>query len=336
VANYKQRKIVEALQKALSDAVEHESETVVEDLMDNLSRIEEQTFDDDDGHISKVLLKTAEWMETDHGEISGAPTGFSDLDKLTSGLQRQDLVIVGGRPSMGKTAFSVGACLNYAEDKVHGGPVAMFSLEMRNHALALRMISNVAHIEGQSMFNPINSFTDEEWSRSTNAFGQLGNLRMHMFDDPGINIAFIRNKLRLMQRLYPGQHVVVMIDYLQLIQGDPKHKGNRTQEISDISRSLKRLAREMDMTIIALAQLSRGVESRQDKRPMLSDLRESGQLEQDADVIAFLYRDDYYDKESESKNLVEIIVAKQRNGPVGTVSLAFVKEFSKFVNIAKK
>ncbi len=333
VEYYKKRKLVEIMQKGIQDALDENPNDTMRNVIDSILLLEEQEIDEDDGHISKVLVETYEWMHADHGSISGAPTGFVELDNLTNGLQRQDLVIVGGRPSMGKTAVCVQACVNYAENKGKGGPVAIFSLEMRNRALALRMISSAAHIDGKIMRNPAESFQVEDWKKSVNAFNQLGSLPIHMFDKPSVNVAYIRQKLRMMKRLYPGQHIVVMIDYVQLIQGDPKHKGNRTQEISDISRSLKRLAREMDLTIIALSQLSRNVEARQDKRPMLSDLRESGQLEQDADVIAFVYRDDYYNKDTDLQNMVEIIVAKQRNGPVGVANLSFVKEFSKFVNI---
>lgn len=330
---YKKRKVVEIMQKAVHNVWDLDADETMRNVVESVSQLEEQDVDEDDGHISKILVETYEWMIKDHGGISGAPTGFFELDNLTNGWQRQDLVIIGGRPSMGKTALCVQALMNYAENKGKGGPSAIFSLEMQNRALALRMISNVGHIDGKIMKNPAEFFKPEDWKKSTNAFGQLGNLPLHLFDKAGVNMAYIREKLRMMKRLYPGQHIVVMIDYLQLIQGDPKYKGNRTQEISEISRSLKRLARELDLTIIALSQLSRNVESRQDKRPMLSDLRESGQLEQDADVIAFLYRDDYYDKETDMQNILEVIVAKQRNGPIGVANLAFVKEFSKFVNI---
>jgi replicative DNA helicase len=156
---------------------------------------------------------------------------------------------------------------------------------------------------------------------------------IHIYDKAGVDVNYIRQKCRGLKRLYPDDHIVIMIDYLQLIIGNPKHGGNRTAEISEISRQLKQIARDLDITVIALSQLSRGVEQRQDKRPMMSDIRESGQIEQDADVIAFLYRDDYYDKESENKNIIEIIIAKQRQGAIGTVSMAFLKEYNKFLNL---
>lgn len=290
--------------------------------------------------IQDVLIQTHEFMDKDHGQIAGATTGYRDLDNILSGMKRQDLIIVGARPSVGKTAFAVNVGINYTSSEpteLHpeGGPVALFSLEMNNIQIALRMLSNVGNIDGQRMRNPKANFSVDDWNRTMRATAHLSHKPFYLFDKPGADMLYIRNKLRWMRDKFPGQHVVVIIDYLQLITGDPKLKGNRQQEVSDISKGLKTFAREFDMTIIALSQLSRKVEERADKRPMLSDLRESGSLEQDADVIAFLYRDDYYNAESEAQNIIEINVAKQRNGPVGTVSLAFVKEYSKFVNIGK-
>ncbi len=335
----KKRKLIALLQKSIREVENLNANSVMRKVIDDVLLLEDQDIDEDDGHISKVLTETYEYMETDHGSVTGAKTNLRELDNMTQGLHRQDLVLIGGRPSMGKTAFAVQVCMNHAENKPkerpNGGPVAIFSIEMRNRALALRMISNLGNIDGGKMRNPHHHFEPQDWDRSTSVLGQLGNLPIHMFDDASMDIAYIRRKLRLMKKLYPGQHIVAMIDYLQLIRGNPEHRGNRTQEISEISRELKKLAREMDLTLIALSQLSRGVESRQDKRPMSSDLRESGQLEQDADLIMFLYRDDYYNHDSEIQGLVEVIVQKQRNGPVGTVTLAYMKEYSKFVNIAK-
>lgn len=336
---YKRRKVVRIAQKAIQEVMDQNADIVMRQVIDDVLLLEDQDVDEDDGHIKKVMEEAYDYMGTDHGTVTGAKTNFHEFDKMTQGLQRQDLVILGGRPSMGKTALAVQMCMNHAENKPkehpNGGPVAIFSIEMRNRALALRMISNMGNVEGNSMRNAVHNFKDEDWLKSTRAIGQLSELPIHMFDKPNVDLAYIRRKLRMMKRIYPGQHIVVMVDYLQLIQGDPIHKGNRTQEISEISRTLKQFAREMDLTILALSQLSRGVESRQDKRPMSSDLRESGQLEQDADMIMFVYRDDYYDHDSEFKGLVELILTKQRNGPVGTVTLAYMKEYSKFVNIAR-
>jgi replicative DNA helicase len=237
---------------------------------------------------------------------------------------------------MGKTAFALNLCTNNAKGESEFSeekPSIIFSLEMKNRLLALRMLSAIGHIDGQKIRNPMANFTADDWKRNTHALGQLATLPLHLFDKSGVTIPYIRRKLRRLKRRYPTQHLVVMVDYLQLIHGDPAYKGNRTQEISQISRDLKGIARELDLTVIALSQLSREVENRPDKRPTSRDLRESGQIEQDADVIMFMYRDDYYDKESESKGISEIILTKQRNGPTGTVELNFIKEYSKFTDI---
>lgn len=332
---YEKRQTYEIARNMMKDTLEHEPGEVRQTAIEALSKLDDLDDDNDDGDIKKVLIRVYDWMEQDHGNITGATTGFSELDRMLSGLQKQDLVIVGARPSMGKTAFAVNICQNYATAN-NGGPAAVFSLEMPDEGLAKRMLSSEGNINAQAMRNPIGSFKDGDWSKLTMALGALSNAPLHIFDKPGVDIGYIRKKCRMLIRKYPGEHLIVVIDYLQLIIGNPKHGGNRTAEISEISRMLKQIARELDITIIALSQLSRSVEQRQDKRPMMSDLRESGQIEQDADVIAFLYRDDYYDKESENKNIIEIIVAKQRNGPVGTVNLAFVKEYNKFVNLETK
>lgn len=299
------------------------------------------TEDYEQARIKNILLRTNETMQQVRGEFAGATTGYRDLDKLLSGMRKQDLIIVGARPSVGKTAFGVNVGIHYASSEPtklqpEGGPVVVFSLEMDEEKLSLRMLSNVGNIDGQRIQNAQANFVGDDWVRNMRATGILSDKPFYIFDKPGADMGYIRNKLRWMRKRFPGQHVVAIIDYLQLITGDPKNKGNRQQEVSDISKGLKNFAREFDMTVIALSQLSRSVEQRADKRPMLSDLRESGSLEQDADVIALLYREDYYDKDTEVQNMIEINIAKQRNGPVGTVSLAFVKEYSKFVNIAEK
>ena len=331
---YEKRQTYEIAKDMMRDVNEIEPAEVRQTAIEKLSKLDDNDADNDDGSIKKALVELYDWMEQDHGEVTGAPTGYSELDRMLSGLQRQDLVIVGARPSVGKTAFAINVCLNYSEKAK--GPSAIFSLEMPEKQLLKRMISNLGNINAQRMRNPQGSFEGDDWTKTTMAMGSLSNMPLHIFDKSGVDIGYIRKKCRMLKRKYPDQHIVVMVDYLQLIIGNPKHGGNRTAEISEISRMLKHIARELDLTIIALSQLSRGVETRQDKRPMMSDLRESGQIEQDADVIAFLYRDDYYDKESEKKDIIEIIIAKQRNGPVGTVELAFIKEFNKFVNLERR
>jgi replicative DNA helicase len=283
-------------------------------------------------NIKDVLVQTYDNIELLHdrkGDVTGIPTGFVELDKMTAGFQRNDLIIVAARPSVGKTAFALNIAQNVATKTDEN--VAIFSLEMGADQLVMRMLCAEGNIDAQRLRT--GSLTPEDWGKLTMAMGSLSNSGIYIDDTPGIRVSEIRAKCRrLKQESGLG---MVLIDYLQLIQGSGR-SDNRQQEVSEISRTLKELARELKVPVIALSQLSRGVEQRQDKRPMMSDIRESGSIEQDADIVAFLYRDDYYDKESENKNIIEIIIAKQRNGPVGTVSLAFVKEYNKFVNLERR
>lgn len=283
--------------------------------------------------IKDVLVRTYDNIETMNnrvGDITGIPTGFAELDKMTAGFQRNDLIIVGARPSVGKTAFALNIAQNVATKT--GENIAIFSLEMGAEQLVMRMLCAEGNIDAQRLRT--GSLTDEDWGKLTMAMGSLSNAGIFIDDTPGVKITDIRSKCRRLKQ----EHGLgmILIDYLQLILGSGRSGENRQQEVSEISRSLKALARELKVPVIALSQLSRGVEQRQDKRPMMSDIRESGSIEQDADIVAFLYRDDYYDKESENKNIIEIIIAKQRNGPTGTVSLAFVKEYNKFVNLERR
>ncbi|WP_390615258.1 replicative DNA helicase [Siminovitchia fortis] len=284
-------------------------------------------------NIKDILVRTYDNIELLHnrkGEVTGIPTGFSELDRMTAGFQRNDLIIVAARPSVGKTAFALNIAQNVATKTDEN--VAIFSLEMGAEQLVMRMLCSEGNIDAQNLRT--GSLTDEDWRKLTMAMGSLSNSGIYIDDTPGIRVSEIRSKCRrLKQESGLG---MVLIDYLQLIQGSGRSKENRQQEVSEISRSLKALARELEVPVIALSQLSRGVEQRQDKRPMMSDIRESGSIEQDADIVAFLYRDDYYDKETENKNIIEIIIAKQRNGPTGTVQLAFVKEYNKFVNLERR
>jgi replicative DNA helicase len=281
-------------------------------------------------NIKDVLVRTYDNIELLHnrvGDITGIATGFAELDRMTAGFQRNDLIIVAARPSVGKTAFALNIAQNVATKTNEN--VAIFSLEMGAEQLVMRMLCAEGNINAQNLRT--GSLTDEDWGKLTMAMGSLSNSGIFIDDTPGVRISEIRSKCR---RLKQEQGLgMILIDYLQLIQGNGRSGENRQQEVSEISRSLKSLARELQVPVIALSQLSRGVEQRQDKRPMMSDIRESGSIEQDADIVAFLYRDDYYDKESENKDIIEIIIAKQRNGPVGTVQLAFVKEYNKFVNL---
>lgn len=262
--------------------------------------------------------------DTNRG-VTGLPSGFNDLDRMTAGLQNSDLIIVAARPSVGKTAFALNIAQNVAIKAKE--TVAIFSLEMSAAQLVQRMISAEGHIEGSKLKTGF--FEGDDWEKLTMAVGSLSEAKIFIDDTPGITVREIRSKCRKLKK--EKGLGLILIDYLQLIQG--RGSDNRQQEVSEISRTLKQIARELDVPVIALSQLSRGVEQRKDKRPMMSDLRESGSIEQDADIVAFLYRDDYYDKETEKKNIIEIIIAKQRNGPVGTVELLFQKNFGKLISL---
>jgi len=280
--------------------------------------------------IRDVLMEVFEKVEflyTNKGGTNGIPSGFADLDKMTAGFQRSDLIIVAARPSVGKTAFALNIAQNVGVRAKE--TVAIFSLEMSAAQLVQRMVCAESNVDAGRMRTGF--LEGDDWEKLTMAIGALSEAQIFIDDTPGITVADIRAKCR---RLKKERGLgMILIDYLQLIQGRGKAGENRQQEVSEISRTLKMIARELEVPVIALSQLSRGVEQRQDKRPMMSDLRESGSIEQDADIVAFLYRDDYYDKESEKKNIIEIIIAKQRNGPVGTVELVFLKSFNKFVGL---
>jgi replicative DNA helicase len=279
--------------------------------------------------IGEILMDSFEQIEAMYNNkkgLKGIPSGFVDLDRMTSGFQRSDLIILAARPSMGKTAFALNLAQNVALRA--GKTVAIFNLEMSAQQLVMRILSAEANIDAQAFRT--GSLKEEDWEKLTMAIGALSDAPIYIDDTPGVTVFDIRSKLR---RLHAEREIgLVLIDYLQLISG--RNSGeSRQQEISEISRSLKLMAREFDVPVIALSQLSRAVEQRQDKRPMLSDLRESGSIEQDADIVAFLYRDDYYNEESEKKNIAELIIGKQRNGPVGKVELLFLKNYNKFLSL---
>ena len=263
------------------------------------------------------------------GNVTGIPTGFIDLDYRTSGMQKSDLVLVAARPSMGKTAF----VLNMAQYMAFecNKTVAIFSLEMSSEQLVNRLLAMEARIDAQKLRN--GSLEDKDWESLLESAGTVAKSNL-IIDDRASSLAEIRSKCRKFKLEHNLD--IVIIDYLQLMSsGGGRSSDSRQQEISDISRGLKRMARELDVPVVALSQLSRAVEQRPDHRPMLSDLRESGAIEQDADVVMFLYRDEYYNKESELKGTAEVIIAKQRNGPIGTVTLAWLPQFTKFANIKK-
>lgn len=309
---------------------EDEVEALLSEAEKNMMEVSNRKNAGDFKHIKDVLVQTydnIELLHTQQGEVTGIPTGFTDLDRVTAGFQRNDLIIVAARPSVGKTAFALNIAQNVATKTSEN--VAIFSLEMGADQLVTRILCAEGNIDAQVMRT--GSLQAEDWRKLTMAMGSLSNAGIFIDDSSGIRVNELRSKCRRLQQEH-GLGMVI-IDYLQLISGSGKPGENRQQEVSEISRSLKGLARELKIPVIALSQLSRGVEQRQDKRPMMSDLRESGSIEQDADIVAFLYREDYYDKETENKDMIEIIIAKQRNGPTGTVTLAFAKEYNKFVNV---
>lgn len=280
--------------------------------------------------IRDVLMEVFERVEflfNHKGGTTGIPSGFQDLDKMTSGFQKNDLIIVAARPSVGKTAFALNIAQNVGVRSKES--VAIFSLEMSAAQLVQRIICAEANVDASRMRTGF--LEGNDWEKMTMAISALSEAEIYIDDSPTLTVAEIRAKCRRLKK--ENGLGLILIDYLQLIHGRGKSGENRQQEVSEISRTLKAIARELEVPVIALSQLSRGVEQRQDKRPMMSDLRESGSIEQDADIVAFLYRDDYYDKESEKKDIIEIIIAKQRNGPVGTVELVFLKNYNKFVNL---
>ena len=280
--------------------------------------------------VAMNVLEKIEEASKNQGTVTGIPTGFIDLDYKTSGLQPSDFILIAARPSMGKTAFVLNLVDHIAVKK--GLPCMVFSLEMSKEQLVNRMLAMESNVDSQKLRT--GTLSDSDWDAVVEGIGVIGNSKLIIDDTPGISIMELRSRCRKMKLEY-GLSVVI-IDYLQLMSGSGKGGGdNRQQEISEISRSLKALARELSAPVIALSQLSRACETRQDHRPMLSDLRESGAIEQDADVVMFLYRDDYYNKDTDMPNIAEVIIAKQRNGPIGTVNLVWRPEFTKFANMAK-
>ncbi|QDQ25034.1 replicative DNA helicase [Chitinimonas arctica] len=280
--------------------------------------------------LKQVVTRIDELYSRDSAtDVTGVPTGFTDLDMRTSGLQPGDLVIVAGRPSMGKTAFSVNMAENVAIDA--GLPVAIFSMEMGGAQLVMRMVGSVGRLDSNKI--KTGNLEDDDWQKLTYAAGKLSEANIFIDETPGLTALEIRARSRRLARQFGGQLGLIIIDYLQLMQGSGKDQ-NRATELGEISRSIKGLAKELRVPIIALSQLSRSVEQRPNKRPMMSDLRESGALEQDADLIMFLYRDEYYNPDSPDKGLAEVIISKHRNGPTGIVKLAFLGQFSRFENAA--
>ncbi len=304
-------------------------EYILEDTEKRVFQLVQKRTTDDYVPIRQVVMNAMNRIEMaakNKGNVTGIPTGFIDLDYRTAGMQPSDLILIAARPSMGKTAFELNLAQYMAFKK--NLTVAIFSLEMSKEQLVNRMFSLESSVDAQKL--RIGQLNDQEWERLIESAGIIGKSRLIIDDTPGISIGELRSKCRK----YKLEHdlSIIMIDYLQLMSGGGRSE-SRQQEISEISRSLKALARELNVPVIALSQLSRAVEQRPDHRPMLSDLRESGAIEQDADVVMFLYRDDYYNHDTDKKGISEVIIAKQRNGPIGTVELAWLPEYTKFANL---
>ena len=265
-------------------------------------------------------------------DVTGVPTGFTDLDRLTSGLQEGDLIVIAGRPSMGKTAFALNIAEHIALSARIKLPVALFSMEMGATQLAMRLIGSVGHLDQHKIRT--GQLSPDDWERLSEALGRLSDAAIHVDETPALNALELRARARRLARQYGGKLGAIVVDYLQLMQAVAQGE-NRATEISEISRSLKALAKELKVPVVALSQLNRSLEQRPNKRPIMSDLRESGAIEQDADLILFIYRDEVYNEESQDKGVAEIIVGKQRNGPIGTVRLAFLGQYTRFENLAQ-
>jgi replicative DNA helicase len=305
------------------------------DLEDALDRAERALFDVSQRRSTKDFQTIAEvldrffdqidYLQQHRGEVVGVGTGYSDLDTLTGGLQKSDLIIIGARPSVGKSAFMLG--IAHGAAILHAKRVAYFSLEMSAEQLVQRLLSTETGVDSHRL--RLGQIDDNEWDRISRAFGRLAEAQIYIDDSAGLSMMDLRSKTRRLQAEH-GLDLVI-IDYLQLMQG--RRSENRVQEISEISRGLKGLARELNIPVIAAAQLSRSLETRADKRPLLSDLRESGSIEQDADIVMFIHREEVYNPESERKGIAEIIVAKHRNGPVGSINLRFFDRTARFADL---
>lgn len=291
---------------------------------------QKQGFQSMDKLVVDLLDRVNELHDNGAEDVTGVRTGFIDLDRQTAGLQKGDLVVLAARPSMGKTAFAINIAENVAVKEEL--PVLVFSMEMGAAQLALRVVGSQGRIDQTHLRT--GRLTDDEWGRLAEAVDRLKQARIYIDETPGLTAAELRARARRMARQF-GTVGLIVIDYLQLMSGSASGDENRATELGEISRGLKALAKELQCPVIALSQLNRSVEQRNDKRPMMSDLRESGAIEQDADIIMFIYRDDYYNKEqSKEPGITEIIIAKQRNGPVGTIKLTFLKPFTRFENLA--
>ncbi|WP_231584158.1 replicative DNA helicase [Domibacillus indicus] len=324
IDQYKKR----LMSRAASDYLANPTEETAEKVYSTF--IEAQEMGQKQGRTKvEVLSEIFDEIYEDAGELTGISSGLAELDRMTGGWQGGDLIIVAGRPSMGKTAYALslaGACCE------QGGVADIFSLEMSQKQLIKRFLSSIGNIEGSKWRNPSKMFTEVDDNRADYAMNEYNKWAIEIHDNSRQTVADIRAAVRKTKRDHPGKKHIVVIDYLQLITPIGKFE-RHDLAIGYITRELKQMARQFDVPVMLLSQLSRAVEQRQDKRPMLSDLRDSGSIEQDADIVSFLYRDDYYSKDKGVKNTVEVILAKQRNGSVGTIELAFIKEYSKFLDL---
>lgn len=324
---YKTRKLAEAATNFLNN----KTDQTADDIYRTYVEMQEIGLKKESNKRETLMEIYAE-MNEDHGELTGIDTGFKDLNDMTGGLNGGDLIIVAARPSMGKTAFALNLAMSCCGS---GGVADVFSLEMPEKQLTQRMLSAIGNIHGAKWRNPYQTFSDDDRDRAIKAIGIYDKWLMNIHDESTQTVAEIRAAVRKTQRKHPDQKHIVVIDYLQLITTLGKFD-RHDLAIGSITRELKQMARQFDVPVVLLSQLSRGVEQRQDKHPMMSDLRDSGSIEQDADMIMFLYREDYYERDTDAKNIVEINIAKQRNGPVGTVQLAFMKEYSKFLPLERR
>ena len=333
------RKLIEVSTSITTSAFDEESETndIIDNAEKNIFSVTKARKAGEFKIISDVMKSTQKRLEElakNDKEITGISTGFYDFDKLTSGLHENELIIIAARPAMGKTAFAVNLAVNAALNSNKN--VALFNLEMSAEQLAMRMISAQGSIDQNKL--KTGKLEHNDWKKVNEAMSELANTNLFIEDASGISVSEIRAKCRRLATQGNGLGLVV-IDYLQLIEGSSRYAGNRQQEVSEISRSLKTMAMELNVPVIALAQLSRSVELRENKRPIMSDLRESGSIEQDADIVAFLYRDDYYNKSAQEQtniSVTELIVGKHRNGNTGTIELLFERNMSNFRNYLKK
>ena len=310
------------------DRILDEAEQKIFNIGEEGSRMK-QGFQSMDTLVVELLDRVQE-MANNPNEVTGVPTGFYDLDRMTSGLQAGDMVVLAARPSMGKTAFAINIAEHVALNE--GLPVAVFSMEMGASQLAVRVVGSIGRIDQGHLRT--GKLTDDEWPRLTEAIEKLRTVSLHIDETPGLTPSELRANARRLSRQC-GKLGLIVVDYLQLMSGSGGSGGdNRATELGEISRGLKMLAKELQCPVIALSQLNRSVEQRTDKRPMMSDLRESGAIEQDADIIMFIYRDDYYNKDSKDPGVAEIIIGKQRNGPTGTVRLTFLKNLTRFESLA--